>query len=165
MPRAGGLDMAVKTPGWETSIRGLRAMPAEVRKEVTRRGRTVIAEPVAREIKNEGQSQGRHARAVARTVKTSMRNGQPGISAGGPPYTLGSEFGGDKSRKIGYPTRSPNGTRYIVRRRTTMQFLPHQGREGYWFFPTVREGRGQQQMMQGWSELVETVFRDWATGS
>lgn len=162
---AGGMNVTVKTPGWDSSIRSLRAMPADVRKEVTRRGRTVIAEPVAHEIKSEGQSQGRHAAAVARTVKTTMRNGQPGITAGGPPYTLGSEFGGQKSRKIGYPTRSPQGTRYLVYRRTTMQFRPHQGREGYWFFPTIKEGRGQDQMMRGWSELVEAVFHDWATST
>ena len=38
-----------------------------------------------------------------------------------------------------YATRSPLGRAYVVRRRTTMQFLPHLGREGYFLWPTVRE--------------------------
>lgn len=51
----------------------------------------------------------------------------------------GGEYGGRKSRKVTYATRSPAGRAYIVRRRTTMQFLPHLGREGYFLWPTVRE--------------------------
>jgi hypothetical protein len=160
--RGGSIDTTIKTPGWESAIRTMRALPVDVKKEVTRRGRSVIAEPVAREIKAVGSSQGSHAAAVARTVKTSMRNGQPAIRAGGPPYTLGSEFGGRKSKKITYPTTSPLGTRYVVARRTTMQFRVHTGREGYWFYPTVLEGKGRDVMMQGWSELVGVVFAEWA---
>lgn len=51
----------------------------------------------------------------------------------------GGEYGGRKSRKVTYATRSPLGRAYVVRRRTTMQFLPHLGSEGYFFWPTVRE--------------------------
>ena len=51
----------------------------------------------------------------------------------------GGEFGGRKGRKVSYATHSPNGRPYRVRRRTTMQFLPHLGREGYFFWPTIRE--------------------------
>ena len=42
----------------------------------------------------------------------------------------GGEFGGRKSKKKPYATRSPNG-RATVARRATMQFLPHLGTEGY----------------------------------
>lgn len=51
----------------------------------------------------------------------------------------GGEYGGRKSRKATYATRAPGGRAYVVRRRTTMQFLPHLGREGYFMWPTVRE--------------------------
>lgn len=50
----------------------------------------------------------------------------------------GGEYGGRKSRKVRYATRSRAGRAYVVRRRTTMQFLPHLGREGYFLWPTVR---------------------------
>lgn len=51
----------------------------------------------------------------------------------------GGEYGGRKSKRVVYATRSRLGTPYIVRRRTTMQFLPHLGREGYFFWPAVRD--------------------------
>jgi hypothetical protein len=51
----------------------------------------------------------------------------------------GGEFGGRKSTKRPYATRSPNGKAYVVRRRVTMQFLPHLGNEGYFYWPTIRD--------------------------
>lgn len=57
---------------------------------------------------------------------------------------MGGEFGGRKSRKVTYATRSPRGRAYLVSRRTTMQFLPYlrapsgRGGAGYFFYPTVR---------------------------
>lgn len=50
----------------------------------------------------------------------------------------GGEFGGQKSKRVTYATRSPRGTAYIVRRRTTMQFAPHLGTTGYFYWPTWR---------------------------
>ena len=50
----------------------------------------------------------------------------------------GGEYGGRKSRKVRYATRSRRGRAYVVYRRTTMQFLPHLGQEGYFLWPTVR---------------------------
>lgn len=51
----------------------------------------------------------------------------------------GGEYGGRKNRREVYVTRSRLGRPYIVRRRTTMQFLPHLGREGYFYWPTIRD--------------------------
>jgi hypothetical protein len=50
----------------------------------------------------------------------------------------GGEYGGRKSRKVRYATRSPLGRAYIVNRRTTMQFLVHLGKEGWFYWPTIR---------------------------
>ena len=53
----------------------------------------------------------------------------------------GAEFGAMKSRKVSYATHSRSGRPYRVARRTTMQFTPlvYLGREGYFFFPTIRK--------------------------
>jgi len=51
----------------------------------------------------------------------------------------GGEYGGRKSKKVTYATRSPLGKAYIVNRRTTMMFKPWLGKTGYWFWPTVRD--------------------------
>lgn len=51
----------------------------------------------------------------------------------------GAEYGGRKSKRVTYATRSRKGRAYVVRRRTTMQFLPWLGREGYFYWPTIRE--------------------------
>lgn len=51
----------------------------------------------------------------------------------------GGEFGGRKSQKKAYAARSRFSGAYVVRRRTTMQFLPHLGRAGYFYFPTLRD--------------------------
>jgi hypothetical protein len=55
---------------------------------------------------------------------------------------MGGEFGGrlGKKRRVrgyvfGRPVRATPG---VVTRRTTMQFLPHLGERGYFFWPTLR---------------------------
>ena len=76
----------------------------------------------------------------------TLRNSTAGIElaggqGGGLGATLfdGGEYGGRKSKKVVYATHSPRGKAYIVKRRTTMQFLPSLGKEGYMFWPSVRE--------------------------
>jgi hypothetical protein len=67
----------------------------------------------------------------------------------------GGEYGGRKSKKVAYATRSPRGTAYVVRRRTTMQFLPHLGQEGYMVWPTLRDWLPKLYKIQ--AETVERV--------
>lgn len=76
----------------------------------------------------------------------SFRNKADGIeieggTGGGLGATLfpGGEYGGRKSRKVTYATRSPLGTAYVIKRRTTMQFLQWLGHEGYFFWPAIRD--------------------------
>lgn len=153
-----GMNVAASSPGWESSIRAMKAMPTTLKREVSRRGRT-IAEPLAVEIRSAGRSQGSHAARVATTVKSGTRAGVPTVTGGGRlPYVLGSEWGGQRRRKT-YTSTSPLGRRYlIVQRRTTMQFRPFKGREGYWFTPTFsRNGRGNRAVMRAWADLVDDV--------
>lgn len=81
-------------------------------------------------------------RAVGSVVMTRKTDGieLEGGAGGGLGATLfpGGEYGGRKSKKVTYATRSPLGKAYVVSRRTTMMFKPWLGREGHWFWPTIR---------------------------
>jgi hypothetical protein len=154
-----GLSIAASAPGWESSIKAMRSMPRELKTQVSRRGRT-LAEPLAREIRAEGHSQGSHARRVADTVKSGMKAGVPSVSAGGKPYTMGSEWGGGIRRTTYYST-SRLGRRYlVVQRSTTKQFRPYKGKQGYWFTPTIQHGAGREVVLKAWADLVDQVLRE-----
>ncbi len=154
-----GLNVAASAPGWESSIKAMRALPRTIKADVTRRGRD-LAEPLAKEIRAVGHSQGSHAARVADTVKSGMKAGVPSVTAGGKPFTFGSEYGGGKRRTTYYST-SPLGRRYmIVARHSTRQFRPHKGTEGYWFGPTAREGRGRDAVLKAWAKLVDDAIAD-----
>ena len=153
-----GLSIAASAPGWESSIRAMRAMPRELKTEVSRRGRD-LAEPLAREIRAAGHGQGSHAARVAGTVKSTMKAGVPAVTAGGLPYTQGSEWGGGIRRTTYYST-SPLGRRYlVVGRHTTRQFRPFKGKEGYWFTPQLEAGSsGREAVLDAWARLVDDVI-------
>jgi len=137
----------------------MRGIPREVKTEVSRKGRT-LAEPLAREIRAAGTSQGSHAASVARTVASTMKAGVPGVRAGGKPYTMGSEWGGRRRRTTYYST-SRLGRRYlVVSRHTTMQFRQFRGKRGYWFTPTIHEDRGREVVFRAWADLVDEVLRE-----
>lgn len=156
-----GLNIGATAPGWATSINALRSVPREIKTEVSRRGGRELAEPLAREIRAEGNSQGSHAGRVADTVKSSMKAGAPSVTAGGPPYTMGSEYGGGLRRTTYYST-SRLGRRYlVVGRHTTRQFRTFRGRTGYWFTPTIQEGRGRDAVLKAWGALVDDVIGRW----
>jgi hypothetical protein len=155
------ISIAASAPGWESSIKALASVPREIKTEVSRRGGRTLAEPLAREIRAVGNAQGSHAGRVADTVKSGMKSGTPSVTAGGLPYTMGSEWGGGLRRTTYYST-SRLGRRYlVVRRATTKQFRPHRGGEGYWFTPTIQEGRGRDAVLKGWAELVDDVIGSW----
>lgn len=136
----------------------MRAMPRELKTQVTKQGRK-LAEPLAVEIRAVGHSQGSHAGSVANKVTSGMKAGVPSVRATGLPYVAGSEWGGGHGTTTYYST-SPRGRRYlIVARHTTMQFRPHKGSEGYWFTPTVHEGKGREAVLQAWAELVDAALR------
>jgi hypothetical protein len=152
------LSLAASSPGWDSSIKAMRAMPTKLKSEVSRRGRT-LAEPLAAEVRAVGHAQGSHAGRVADTVKSGMKAGVPSVTAGGPPFTMGSEWGGGRKTKT-YNSTSRLGRRYlIVRRHTTRQFRPFKGHTGYWFTPTVQEGRGREAVLRAWADLVDEVIR------
>lgn len=152
-----GFNVAVSAPGWDSTVQAMRSLPASLKRETSRRGRT-LAEPLAREIRVEGRLQGSHAARVADTVKSAMKAGVPSVRAGGLPYTMGSEYGGGRRRATYYGT-SPLGRRYlIVQRATTKQFRPFNKR-GYWFTDAAH-GRGRDAVLKAWAALLDDVIQD-----
>lgn len=97
---------------------------------------------------------------AASTVRVNRTADGLGIHGGGGglggALFAGGEFGGRKGKKKAYSTRSPNGKAYVVRRRTTMMFLPHLGTEGYFLWPSVR--RFLPKLYQQQKATVETLF-------
>jgi hypothetical protein len=152
------LSIAASAPGWESSITAMRAMPRNIKSEVSRRGRD-LAEPLAVELRAAGHAQGSHANRVADHVKSGMRAGMPTVTAKGLPYIMGSEYGGGH-RRTTYFSTSPRGKQYVVvRRATTRQFAPYVGKTGKWWNPTIFEGDGSTAVLEAWADLVEDVIR------
>lgn len=127
----------IDTSDFDAAIKGLsRIMGGSLQKEMTRNlheaGPRIVADM-------KGSAFTKIQRRAAKTV--SVSNDAKGIAlrGGGDVLFAGGEFGGRKSKKVSYSTRSRAGRAYVVRRRTTMQFLPHLGREGYFFWPTMRD--------------------------
>lgn len=81
-------------------------------------------------------------RIAGETIDAATDSSGGAIMAGGGaglPRKLfyGGEFGGRMRRKTHIGRRG--GNYYIIRRRrTTRMFLPHLGRRGYFYFPTIR---------------------------
>lgn len=74
----------------------------------------------------------------ASLVNTTVRPTAAGFSVTSSGVVAkGAEFGGRRGPKRSYVT-SRKGTAYLVRRRTTMQFLPWVGNRGYAIVPSMR---------------------------
>jgi hypothetical protein len=153
------LSLAASAEGWESSIKAMRSLPRTLKTEVSRRGKT-LADPLAREVRAVGHAQGSHAARVADTVKSGIRAGVPTVTAGGKPYTMGSEWGGG-IRRTTYVSHSRLGRPYlVVQRHTTRQFRPYRGKQGYWFTPTIQHGKGREVVLRAWADLVDQVIRE-----
>jgi hypothetical protein len=111
--------------------------------------------PMAADMRSAAGGVGRHAPRAAQAMSVAETGNAGRLVARGPSnHTLyGAEYGGRKRGKRPYATRSRDGNAYIVRRRTTMQFLPNLGQRGYWYWPTARKDlRGIKRRL-----LVESV--------
>lgn len=120
----------------------LAAADKTVLKAWRERAFTEIEKPLEAKIRRAMSAAAKYPE-VADTVRA--RRGRKmaiwlGVGSGWPAeVALGTEFGGRKPRKVAYITRSRTGaTRYIVNRRTTMQFWPHAGKRGHIMVPILR---------------------------
>ena len=122
-------------------VEGLRELQARVRRlpkvaqAELREASQAIADMEAPRLRGAASASSRQAGAIASSIRV-RRDRFPAIAAGGRGRTgvsggatagqlfYGAEFGGRRSR-------------------TTMQFRPHLGKQGYWLFPTLREDTGE----------------------
>jgi len=144
MPRAAS-DTVAEIHGMRELLKVLNKIPKDLQNEVRDASQNIASDLVAgaqsaahtklQSLAASGLKAKRDRVPVVRVPRTLAR---PGVR-----YTdifYGAEFGGG-----GRPT--------------TQQFLPHQGRQGYFLYPTARaRGRKYTEM---WAEAVDKAFKDW----
>jgi hypothetical protein len=138
----GGLSSRVELVGFNSTYRKFREAPRTVQ---TKAVETIQREsaPMVRAMDGATfTSIQRHAANALLVQKDHVGVAVLGAASGSSldqALYYGGEYGGRKPKKVAYAARSPLGRAYFVRRRTTMQFLPHLGKHGYFMWPTVRE--------------------------
>lgn len=148
------VKIGVKVEGLRATLRKLSVLDDDSR-ELTASIRSAaqkIADAEASRIVAAGQARGSTARLAARSVR-AVRDRDPKIVAGGgrklghgkaDDLFFGAEFGGQ-------------------RRKTTMQFPPHRGTVGYWYWPTLREDAAE--MAREWSTVVDDIADAWESSA
>jgi len=132
-------------------LKRLSALPKTAQAEIRAQAQA-IADEEAVKIRTAAVGSSAQAAAVAPFIK-ARRDRVPAIVAGGPAKAkvsggatrgeifFGAEFGGQA-------------------RKTTMQFRPHKGREGYFFYPQLRQD--SDRMVERWLGVVRAVEREWS---
>lgn len=132
----------------------LRRMPMRA-KVAMRDASSTIAERETDEVKSAADRESKQARMAAASVRyrrgetptiaaggaLTVRTGARGGRVTGSDVFFGSEFGGRA-------------------RSTTQQFPPHRGREGYWFWPTLRGDADS--MLDEWATALDAVAQVWS---
>jgi hypothetical protein len=146
----------IDTRSWNKTVKHLNVSSKTLQKELVN---NLHREGPRVESQIKGEASSRIQRRAATTVRVNPTSDGIDIQGGGGnglagTLFAGGEFGGRRRRKQVSAGRSPAGKRYpIIRRRTTMQFAPHLGNEGYFFWPNVREWLPKLEKMQ--TETVE----------
>jgi len=147
-----------------TAVRQLRAMPRELRDELTARVGTDVATPLAAAVREQAYG------PYGPKVRISVRKGvEPAIVAGGRSRVFsggaagvdvfyGNEFGGGKS-KTWYATSSPKGTRYSVHRATTRQF-----RRPPRPFVLSTFAAQRDEVSDAWLAVLDPLLDEWEAG-
>lgn len=157
------LTVNLAIDGVRETLAAFRSLPKDANDQLRERSRK-LAEIVAERAKAAGQAEGKQAALVARTVK-ARRDRVPVVQAGGtrrlgrhraPAFGLlfASEFGMDQ--------RSGWYANQRYRRSTGMQYEPHTGQEGLWFFPTVEAA--QPMINREWNAAADEIMRAFAGG-
>lgn len=132
----------------------LREMSHTAKVEMRDASTTIAAEESAR-IVSRGERTSKAAALAAKSVR--VRRGEtPIIAAGGAVAVRAGERGGTVTGSDIFFGNEFGGQA----RSTTQQFPPHRGREGYWFWPTLREDTPE--MFETWAQVLDHVARIWA---
>jgi len=150
--------------------RELRKESLNVAKHVVQRSQARAATPAEREVAKSLRAKSDRVPVIemsksAQFVSKSRRNAKRSerSKARRIDVFFGTEFGGGKYQR-GNPTTRQSVRGEVVRRGRgyTSQFRPHRGKQGYFFYPTVRaEGRNIVTM---YAAGVERVRKQWAKG-
>ena len=147
-----------------TTSRLIRRLPADLRRELGRRVKPDVADPLAQSVRSDWV--GPHRAVLAAATKTRVA-GDPQLvvggsrrvlSGGGSPRSVvfGDEFGGGSR----VSTVAGTGRRRSHRRRTTRQFR----RAGYGtLFGTVRDQL--EVTFERWADIVDDVLKGVTSGS
>lgn len=127
--------MSIEVEGYADAVKRVAGMDARIRKAAAKEIQTTAGQTVSL---MRSKASNANMRAAAATVRLERPADGATIRGGGIPVFAGAEFGGRKRRRT-YAMRR-RGTSFIMhRRRTTMQFLTHLGKRGYFFWPSIRE--------------------------
>ena len=142
--------VSVEVEGLKELQRRVRNLPKQAQEEL-RQAAQAIADMELPRLRAAASGSSRQAGAIASSIR-SRRDRFPAIAAGGRGRTgvsggatagqlfYGAEFGGRRSR-------------------TTMQFRPHLGQRGYFFFPTLRADQPKQRDL--WEAALRNLEREW----
>ena len=146
----------IQVEGLKPLLKTLSRLGKETNARIRTAAKAIAADEAPR-LQSAAQSSSKQSKAVGVTVR-ARSDRVPAIAAGGAKRVnvsglkgksrpsagaifFGAEFGGQK-------------------RKTTMQFRPHRGRKGYWFWPQLRAD--QDQMMRRWADAVDGILEDQA---
>lgn len=148
----------VYSRSFDEFVDAIRKAPPEL-EATLRRTAPQIARPMAEAVRRaqRASSERMVSSRLAPTTKATSLEGLPAVQTGGPPFTMGAEFGGQ--RRIARVRQPVYGKRprssYV--KRTTMQFRPHVGRRGYEVWPTIR--REQDKIVEGYSLAFDKAMK------
>lgn len=132
-------------------LRRMSKLPKTAQTEIRIAAQAIAAEEAER-IRSAASGSSSQAAAISGFIK-ARRDRVPVIVAGGPAKAkvaggatrgeifFGAEFGGQM-------------------RPTTSQFRPHKGKEGYFFYPTLRQDADR--MVERWLGVVRAIEREWS---
>lgn len=138
------LTVNMPIEGARETLRAFRKLPKEASQELRERS-LKLSETLANRARQAARSDSPQAALMAPTIK-ARRDRLPSIQVGGskrvgrnrkPAYKIlfGSEFGSN----------------------TLRQFRPHNGQEGYWFFPVAEQQSAD--IARAWQDVADEIER------
>lgn len=138
----------VTVTGVNETLSAFNRLPKEANQTLRERTKELAA-VLAADAQSAGGASDAQSAAVAPTVR-ARKDRIPKVAAGGakrvastrtPAHKIffGAEFGANLP-----------------------QFRPHKGREGYWLWPTIREGT--EETARVWQDILDEVARDFTRG-
>lgn len=134
---------ALYIEGLDETIRKFRSLPKDVKDGADELVREIPKFVASNAVAAASTRAERKAASTIKAQKNTVSLGGGGKRQAAGSMALGTEFGGR-----GRPT--------------TMQFRPHRGKDGYFFWPSIRNNSDHIKKM--WDDLVDGLLEDIASG-